>query len=252
MNTGLMRYVRYQVPDFFLQRLSLPLILVAFAAGLPAYLMTTHGPAGWLQSPQGISQVRQLFEQSVTLYLPLGAFVGAIGVVSADRQQGYFRFLFSKPVNVPAYYAQAYLVNAIVYVAVFGVIVWAFGAYTMHFSIHRSMEAAMLTFVLIGGIGLLLGAVTRFDGLVLILVYVVALVLQQLMASRAGVPNGGLPAWLAFIGKILPPVTALDALRMHLYAGEALDTAQLWHVLGYGGGAALVGFVLLRRLPLAR
>ncbi|MGH7654802.1 MAG: hypothetical protein ACREN6_09070 [Gemmatimonadaceae bacterium] len=252
MNGGLMRYVRYQLPDFLVDRLSLPLILVAFVAGLPAYLMTTHAPPGWLQTPQGIRQVTQLFEQSVTLYLPIGAFVGAVGVISADRQQGYFRFLFSKPVNVPAYYAQAYLLNAIVYVAVFGVIVWAYGAYTIHFSIHRSMEAAMLTFVLIAGIGLLFGALTRFDGVALIVVYVVALLLQQAMASRTGVPNGGLPAWLAFIGKVLPPVTALDALRMHLYAGEALDMAQLWHVLGYGGGAALLGFILLRRLPLAR
>jgi ABC-type multidrug transport system permease subunit len=205
-----------------------------------------------MQSQQGMNQVRQLFEQSLTLYLPLGAFVGAVGVISGDRQQGYFRFLFSKPVSVPAYYVQAYLVNAIAFVAVFGVIVWAFGAYTIHFSVHRSMEAALLTFVLIGGIGFLFGAVTRFDGVALIAVYVAALILQQLMASRAGVANGGLPAWLAFIGRILPPVTALDALRMQLYAGAALDTAQLWHVLGYGGGAAIAGFVLLRRLPLAR
>lgn len=252
MNISLMRYVRYQLPDFFLHRLSLPLIFVAFVAGLPTYLMVTHAPAGWLQSQQGINQVRQLFEQSLTLYLPLGAFVGAVGLISGDRQQGYFRFLFSKPVNVPAYYAQAYLFNAIVYVAVFGVIVWAYGAYTIHFSVHRSMEAAMLTFALIGGLGLLFGAVTRFDAVALIAVYVVALILQQLMVSRAGAANGGLPAWLAFIGKILPPVAALDALRTQLYAGEALDTAQLWHVLGYGGGAAIVGFILLRRLPLAR
>lgn len=252
MNSSLMRYARYQVPDFILHRLSLPLILIVFAAGLPTYLMMTHAPPGWIQSPQGISQVKQLFEQAIGLYLPLGAFVGAVGVISGDRQQGYFRFLFSKPVNVPAYYAQAYLLNAIVYVAVFGVIVWAYGAYTIHFSIHRSMEAAVLTFVLIGGIGLLLGAVTRFDGVALIAVYVAALILQQLTAARPGVPNGGLPAWLAFIGRILPPATALDALRMHLYAGEALDAAQLWHVLGYGGGAAIAGFILLRRLPLAR
>ncbi|MFI5230989.1 MAG: hypothetical protein ACHQSE_00630 [Gemmatimonadales bacterium] len=252
MNIRLLSYIRYQVPDFFLHRLSLPLILVAFVAGLPAYLMVSHAPAGWLQSPQGINQARQMFEQSITLYLPLGAFVAAVGLSSGDRQQGHFRFLFSKPVNVPAYYAQAYLVNAIVYVAVFGVMVWAYGAYTIHVSVHRSMEAALLTFILIGGIGLLLGAVTRFDALALVAVYVVALILQQLMASRAGVVNGGLPAWLAFVGRVLPPVTALDALRTQLYAGAALDAAQLWHVLGYGGGAALVGFILLRRLPLAR
>ena len=68
-----------------------------------------------MQSPQGIDCAKQMFSQSITLYLPLGAFVGAVGVISADRQHGYFRFLFSKPVNVLAYYAQAYLLHAVVY-----------------------------------------------------------------------------------------------------------------------------------------
>jgi ABC-type multidrug transport system permease subunit len=252
VNTRLLRYSRYQLPDFLLQRLTLPLVLLAFAAGLPTYLMMKNTPPGWMQSPQGINLARQMFSQSITLYLPLGAFVGAVGVISSDRQQGYFRFLFSKPVNVLAYYAQTYLLHAIVYVAVFGLIVWGFGAYTVHFSVHRSMAAAALTFVLIGGLGLLLGALTRFDGAGLIGLYVLALILQQLVASPNGLKNGGLSDWLVVIAKALPPVVKLDTLRNHLYAGEALDMAQLWHVLGYGGGAAILGFLLLRRLPLAR
>jgi hypothetical protein len=252
VNTRLLRYGRYQLPDFVIHRLALPLVLLAFAAGLPTYMMTKNTPPGWMQSPQGINLAKQMFSQSITLYLPLGAFVGAVGVISMDRQQGYFRFLFSKPVNVLLYYAQTYLLHAIVYVAVFGVVVWAFGAYTIHFSIHRSMEAAVLTFVLIGGVGLLLGALTRYDGAGLIAFYVLALILQQVMASPTGLKNGGLPQWLVYVAKALPPANKLDALRNHLYAGEALDAAQLWHVLGYGGGAAIIGFILLRRLPLAR
>jgi ABC-type multidrug transport system permease subunit len=248
----LLRYARYQLPDFVIHRLTLPLILLAFAAGLPTYLMTKNTPPGWMQSAQGIMLAKQMFSQSITLYLPLGAFVGAVGVISMDRQQGYFRFLFSKPVNVLAYYAQTYLLHAIAYVAVFGLVVWAFGAYTIHFSIHRSMEAAVLTFVLIGGVGLLLGALTRYDAAGLIAFYVIALILQGLLAATNGMPNGGLPQWLVYVAKALPPVVKLDALRNHLYAGEALDAAQLWHVLGYGGGAAIVGFLLLRRLPLSR
>jgi hypothetical protein len=132
---------------------------------------------------------------------------------------------------------------------VFGAIVWGYSAYTVHFSVHRAMEAAALTFVLIGGLGLLLGAVTRFDAAALIVAYIVALILQQLAAAPQG---GGLPAWLVNVGRALPPVLQLDALRDHLYAAQPLDMTQLWHVLGYGGGAALIGFLLLRRLPLAR
>ncbi len=252
MNTRLLRYSRFQVPEFLQHRLALPIILLAFIAGLPTYLMTKNVPPGWMQSAQGINLARQMFSQSITLYLPLGAFVAAVGVISADRQQGYFRFLFSKPVNVLAYYAQTYILHAIVYVIVFGLIVWGFGAYTIHFSVHRSMEAALLTFVLVGGLGLLFGALTRYDGAALIAVYILALMLHQLVTTPNALPNGGLPDWLAFIEKGLPPVGKLDAVRDHLYAGTALDMAQLWHVLGYGGGAALLGFILLRRLPLAR
>jgi ABC-type multidrug transport system permease subunit len=252
VNTGLLRYSRFQLPDFLLQRLVLPLVLLAFAAGVPTYLMTKNTSPGFMQSPQGILLAKQMFAQAITLYLPLGAFVGAVGVISADRQQGYFRFLFSKPVNVLAYYAQTYVLHAMVFVGVFGLIVWGFSAYTIHFSVHRSMEAAVLTFVLIGGLGLLLGALTRYDGAGLIAVYVLALILQQLMTAPSGIKNGGLPDWLVWVAKGLPPVQKLDVLRNNLYAGEALDVAQLWHVLGYGGGAALLGFVLLRRLPLAR
>lgn len=252
MKARLLRYSRYQLRDFVQQRLVLPLILLAFAAGLPTYLMTKDSPAGFMQSPQGINLAKQMFSQSITLYLPLGAFVGAVGLISADRQKGYFRFLFSKPVGVLAYYGQAYLLHAVVYVAVFGLIVWGYGAYTIHFPVAPAMEAAALTFVLIGGLGLLLGALTRFDGAGLISLYLLALILQQLTKASNGLPNGAIAPWLVAIGKGLPPVLKLDTLRNQLYAGSPLDTAQLWHVLGYGGGAALLGFLLLRRLPLAR
>jgi hypothetical protein len=252
MNARLLRYSRYQVLEFVQHRLALPLVLLAFVAGLPTYLMTKNTPPGWMQSAQGVNLAKQMFASSITLFLPLGAFVGSVGVISADRQQGYFRFFFSKPVNVLAYYAQTYLLHAIVYVAVFGAIVWGYGSYTVHFSVHRSMEAAVLTFVLIGGLGLLFGAITRFDAASLIVTYMAALILQQLVTAPNALPNGGLPGWLAAIGKSLPPVLKLDALREHLYAGQPLDPAQLWYVLGYGGVAAILGFVLLRRLPLAR
>ena len=77
MNTRLLRYSRYQLPDFLLQRLVLPLVLLAFAAGLPTYLMTKNTSPGFMQSPQGILLAKQMFAQAITLYLPLGAFVGA-------------------------------------------------------------------------------------------------------------------------------------------------------------------------------
>ena len=245
-------YARYQLRDAVTQRLSLPLAVVVLFSVLPTYVMTKNSPAGAMHGALGATFATQLYTQSVALFLPLGAFLCAIGVPSNDRQHGYFRFLFSKPVHLLAYYAQAYLVAGAAFVAMFGLITWGFGAMTIHFSVHRAMEAALLTYVLIGGVGLLLGALTRFDGVAFIGIYAAALLLQQLIAAPNGMKNGGLPAWLAVIGRALPPVVKLDVLRNQLYAAQPLDPGQLWLVLGYGAAAALLGMALLRWRPLAR
>jgi hypothetical protein len=252
MNAHLLRYGSWQARDYLTQRLVLPVILLAFVAGLPTYMITKGASPGFMQSPEGIRTAKQLFSQSVTLFLPLGSVLGAVGLLSSDRHQGYFRFLFSKPVNVVAYYAQAYAVHAVVFVATFGLITWAFGAYTVHISVHRAMEAAALTFALIGGVGLLLGALTRFDSAVLIAIYVLGLILQPLTSAPGATMNGGLPSWLTAVGSGLPPVVKLDQLREQLYAGMPLDQPHLWHVLGYGAACWVLGLILLRRLPLAR
>jgi hypothetical protein len=250
MNAHLTRYASWQARDYITQRLVLPLILLVFFAGLPTYLMTRNSPPGFMQSPEGIRSAKQLFAQSVTLFLPLGSGFGAVRVMSSDRHQGYFRFLFSKPVNVVAYYTQAYVVYAVVFVAMFGLITWGFGAYTVHISVHRAAEAAALTFALIGGVGLLLGALTRFDAAALIAIYILGLILQ--LANAPGALNGaGLPSWLTATGRALPPFVQLDQLREQLYAATPLDQPQLWHVLGYGAACWALGLILLRRLPLA-
>lgn len=245
-------YARYQLRDVLMLRLSLPLAVVVFFSAMPVYIMTRNSPAGFIHSAQGVNFATQMYSQSVTLFLPMGAFLCAVGVMSNDRQHNYFRFLFSKPANVLAYYVQAYVVAGAAFVATFGLISWGFGALTMHFSVHRAMEAALLTYVLLGGMGFLLGALTRFDGITFIVIYLAALLLQQLAAAPNGVRHGGLPAWLAVVGEALPPVVTLDGLRNHLYAAQPLDAAQLWLVLAYGAGAAVLGLAILRWRPLAQ
>jgi ABC-type multidrug transport system permease subunit len=246
------RYARYQAWDAIVHRLSLPLILIAILSALPAYMMARNSPADFLRGPQGTAFATQLYTQSTTLFLPLGAFMCAVGVASADRHHGYFRLLFAKPVSVVAYYCQSYLVAGIAFTLVFGLVTWGVGAMTIHFSVHRGMEAAALTWVLIGGIGMLLGALTRFDAAALIALYVLALLLQQIMATPNGLAHGGLPGWLAAIGAVLPPVKRLDVLRDQLYAAQALDLRQLAYVVGYGAAAWVAGVILLVRRPIAR
>jgi ABC-type polysaccharide/polyol phosphate export permease len=111
------------------------------------------------------------------------------------------------------------------------------------------MAAAALTFVLIAGLGLLFSTLTRFDGAVVALLYVISMALQQVASMPVPKP---LPAWLTWLAGVLPPVHKLDHLRDQLYAGQPLVTGSLWHVLAYGLGAFALGLVALRRLPLSR
>lgn len=247
-----LRYARYQLRDTLTHRLALPLLLIALVTGLPAYVVMRNSPADFFQGPQGATFAMQLYTQSTSLFLPLGAFLCAVGAASADRHHGYFRLLFSKPQQVPAYYLQLYVVAGLAFILMFGAITWAVGAMTVRLSVLHGMESAALTWVLVGGLGMLFGALTRFDAAVLVATYVLALLLQQIVAAPGALAHGGLPRWLGVLGSALPPVRALDQLRDQLYAAQPLDPVQLWYVLGYGAVALAAGVLWLRRAPLAR
>lgn len=241
-------YLRYQLGDYLLQRAAIPIVLVVFVSGIPLW-STLRGQPDLFQGARGPSFAMQLYTGTVTLFLPVGAFLAGAGIISTDRHQGYIRFYFSKPISVVAFYVQAYVLHAVAFVLLFGAITWVYGRYTVHVSVHLAMEAAALTFVLVGGLGFLFSTLTRFDGGFVVLAYIVSMTLQQVVASsRAEL----LPGWLRLVARVLPPAYALDQVRNHLYAREAIEPTQVWHVVLYGAGAFLLGLLALRRLPLSR
>lgn len=252
-------YLRYRIGDYLLQRAALPLVMVVFLAFLPVYGALRRDP-GAFQGPQGEVFARTLFTGAVALFLPIGVFLASAGVISTDRQQGHFRFYFSKPVGVLAYYAQVYLVHGALFVALYGAITWVYGAFTVPQSVAGAMAAAGLTFVLVGGLGFALGALTRIDMALVALVYVLASTVQQLVAAtdRALASAGAsasameIPGWVRLLANVLPPVHKMDQLRDQLYASRPLATDDLWHVVLYGFGLFAAGFLAVRRLPLAR
>ena len=244
----LLGYARFQLGDYLLQRAAVAVVMVVFVAGLPLWGML-RGQPDVFGNPANAGLAMQLYTGTVALFLPIGAFLAGAGIISADRHQGFFRFYFSKPVNVVAFYAQTYLLHGAVFIALFGALTWGWGALTIHVSVHRAMEAATLTFVLVGGLGLLFSVLLRFDGLLVVLVYLVSMTLQQVV-SLPGKPR--LPEGAVQLAKVLPPVYKMDQVRNHLYAAEAISAADVWHVVGYGLGAFALGLLLLRKLALSR
>jgi ABC-type transport system involved in multi-copper enzyme maturation permease subunit len=246
-------YLRYQLTDYLLNRASLPIILVAFAAGMPLYVMK-FTPGYW-QTPEGASQASMMFRSTVALFLPVGAFLASVNLISVDRQQGHVRFFFSKPVNVLGYYGQAYVLHGVTFTLLFGLITWLFGQASSPIPVIPAMEAAVLTFVLVGSLGFLLGALTRYDGGAMVLIYVVATLTQQIVAqTREFTPArlGDIPAVVRYLAAVLPPAHSLDRIRTALYTATAVDMTMLLHVVGYSAGAIVIGVIALRRLPLAR
>jgi ABC-type polysaccharide/polyol phosphate export permease len=99
---------------------------------------------------------------------------------------------------------------------------------------------------------LVFNALTRFDGGLTAVTYIVTMVLQTVANGPGLTPHGGLPDWLYQLQRVLPPIHALDSVRTQLYRGDAIVMADLWHVVLYSVGLTIVGLFLLRRAPLSR
>jgi ABC-type polysaccharide/polyol phosphate export permease len=100
--------------------------------------------------------------------------------------------------------------------------------------------------LLIGGIATVVGALTRRDGFVTVIVYMVTSVLQG--ASEAD----ALADWMDPIVELLPPIAKFTAARAMLLQGLMPDAEVLWHVGLCGAGLVALGLFLVKRLPLAR
>jgi hypothetical protein len=242
-------YGRYQLTDFLLLRASLPLVILSLFAGIQIWFITRGMTAELAQRPMYVKQMQFIYSHEVTIFLPLCAFLGAVMVASADRALGHFRFFFSKPVSVRRFYAQAYLVHGLTFVVLFGLITILFNARTMtHQPVFAGMAAAALSFLMFGGLGLLFGNFAQLDAILVPAVYVLSLALQLTLVSTPGAFG---PAVHAF-AKTLPPVVYLDSVQTHLYNSTSMDPSQLWFVILYGGAAALIGILIIRRSPLSQ
>ena len=241
-------YGRYQLADYLVHKALVPTLLIALLAGVPAYVAIHAGAENQILTPNGPQFATALFNGTITLFLPLALFLAVAGTISGDRAKGYFRFLFSKPVNVVNFYLQQFAISGVAYVVLYALIVWIFGLFTVHQSVHRAIENALLTYFLMGSVGLLLGALTRSDGVLLGGVWALALVLQPL----AILPSNPLPGWAVVLAKLLPPVQKLDAVRTQIYTMQPVDTHALWIVLAYGAVMFAAGLIVLRRAPLSR
>jgi hypothetical protein len=236
----LARYARWQLADYLVERGVSTAILGAVIVLAPVVL---GGPAARAAAPL-------LLAATIGNLGLLGTLFALNGISSTDRQRGYFRFLFSKPVSVPRFYLQDFLLRFAGLLAITLVLLGAFAVLAgVAFPVWAVAHVA-LTFMLVGGVGFLLSALTHHDGLALVGVYVGA-TLVRTAGAVLGWLGRGAAATFEIVGTVLPPFHLLDAVRTALATGTAPRMGDLVWVLAYGLGCFAAGLLVLRHRPLS-
>jgi hypothetical protein len=245
------RYALWQLRDFAGER-GAAAVIVGALLGLQNVLQqrSMYGPR-WASLASGMQVVGVIY-QTVTVFGFVGVLLAVNGISATDRKRGYYRFLFSKPVSVPRYYAQAFLVNgvglvvaAVVLLAPVALLVGTpDAANTVGGAAAGALAFVALVYVAVGGIGFLFSAVTRFDWLALSVTVVLSALLRVSAAGATG--------WRAALAALLPPVHRLDDVSAVLVLRRsALTALDLAWPLGYGLLALTAGLLVLRFRPLA-
>lgn len=243
---ALLAYAPWHARDGLLKA-AVPLGLFTLVAGLPLGFMIREVSLEVLRTPgRWQTNAVQVYEQSLSMVLLLGAIVLASGAASLDRERQHVRFLFSRPVPPWAFYLQQYAIGLVLFVAAVALLPLGFGALIATVPVAPVLRTAALFGFLYGSLGLLCGALFNRDGLVFIALLVVSGTLQQI--DRAN-DLGGVMGTLA---DILPPIGAAGLVRIEWFAGRAAEAADLRLVLLYSLGMTVVALGLIHKRPLVR
>lgn len=240
-------HTRYVLQDFLLLRASIPLVFISLASWLTIrQTLQFAGPKQWAD-PRFVAGTHGAFGSFSAVLLYLTVMLAVIAVMTVDRTTGYYRFFFSKPVNVVSYYLHTFCVHGAALCAMLVAFALAWGAFMPHESLHRAGYLGVIAFAFIGGLGFGFGALTNADAALTPLSVIFAISAQSTLLDYAGPPR-----WLAVAARVLPPEADFEKTRALLNAARPFLGAPLWHVLAYGSGGWILGLILLRRRSLAR
>ncbi len=243
----LLTQTRYTIGDYLLQRASIPVALLGLITwALIHSTLKIAGPKQW-SNPKFIADLHSTYGSLSALLLYFSVFLAVIAIMTVDRTTGYYRFYFSKPVNVVQYYLHTFVIHGAVLCALLAVFALIWSAWMPHESMHRAALVGVFAFALIGGLGFGFGALTNMDAAVTPLAFIFAISAQNTLIGYSGPPQ-----WLVITAKILPPGLRLEKLRGELGAAQPITSGDMWHVLAYGAGGWILGLIFLRWRPLAR
>ncbi|MFL5484858.1 MAG: hypothetical protein ACJ793_04430 [Gemmatimonadaceae bacterium] len=237
----LARYSLWQFRDFFLER-GIAIFIIGFLWGY-ALVAPLRAMVAQTSGPGRPSAVWPIILQMASAVVSLSVLIAVNGIVSTDRKSGYYRFLFSKPVNAALYYVQLFFVYMMGVLAVMFVLASLLRTIFPAFSILNLLMYAALIYIAMGGIGFFLSVATRYDWLTLAAVWLGSRLLRAVYGAK--------PDWRSKAVELLPPVHKLDDVANTLIGkGTAVTSDVLW-LFGYGALFFALGLLILRRGSLA-
>lgn len=231
---SLARYSLWQFRDFAVDR-GLSILIIGFLWGyaLIEPIRRTVGSAGGSASPLWLVAI-----QVSSAVVSVAVLVALNGIVSADRKAGYYRFLFSKPVNPVLFYAQLFFVYGVGVIVAMLLLSSLLHKLLPTFSIPHFLVYTALVYIAMGGIGFFLSVATRYDWLSLAAVWLGARVLRGIY----GAGND----WRSKLVQLLPPVHRLDDVANSLIGTGSAHMADVMWLFGYGALFFALGLAALR------
>jgi hypothetical protein len=235
------RYSLWQFRDFVIDR-GIAILIIGLLWGyvLIAPLRAGMGPRLMLNPSSTVWPLVIMVSSSI---VALSVLIALNGIVSNDRKMGYYRFLFSKPVNAVLYYAQLFLVHMVGVVVAMLVLSAVLHTIVPAFSIANFLLYAVLIYVAMGGIGFFLSVATRYDWLTLAAVWLGSHVLRDAYGAKPGLPGK--------LVQLLPPVHKLTDVAQGMISYRSASASDVIWLLGYGAVFFALGLLLLRQGSLA-
>ncbi|MEP6904456.1 MAG: hypothetical protein ABI875_00155 [Gemmatimonadales bacterium] len=237
MKENLTRYAYWQFRDFIRER-SIALLLVGLLLG---FMMIAP-----MRAMMGPNMSGADAKRLVLLVLPQIVFIETFivfnGIISTDRKMGYYRFLFSKPVGIPAFYAQHFAVYLAGFLAVFAILLGVLSVAVAPFNPLWTLAYCALVYLSLGGIAFFISSLFRYDWPVLAGVYLSSLIANAVWADKTG--------WRMVIRDLLPPTHKLNQAMNDLISLGTVDAKSVAWLLGYSALFFIAGLVVLWRRPI--
>jgi hypothetical protein len=237
MRDNLRRYALWQMRDFARDR-AIALLIIGVALGFAIV-----APVRMMHMAVTETSAKQLIGASLQQIVYICAFVALNGIISNDRKMGYYRFLFSKPVSIPAYYTQQFVIYFAGFLAVMAALLGIFAFFIYPLSPIGPLTYCAIVFLSLGGIAFFISSLFRFDWPILAAVFLGSAILHSIWEDSEG--------WRHLVIAVLPPLNKLSVMLPTLLDQGSVDTDTLLWLLGYSLMFFLAGIFVLRRRPFA-